>query len=217
MYIKAPASPTKTAPALIYGRVGFPPRRRKNSDIRPREFLTEPEINKLMDVARRHNRWGHRDATAVLVAFSHGLRPVELCGLEWGQIDFRQGSILTHRAKNGIPRTHYLSGKPLPALRQLQRENHRRYGPRRYLFLSERGGTPVTTAWFRKMFADLGVMAKMPWSIHPHQLRHSCATKYANLGKDTRSLQGFLGHRNIQSSVVYCSLAPNRFQGWEKE
>src|SRR5260370_25782609 len=131
---KAPATSGETAPASINGRVPFPPRRRKNSDIRPREFLTEAEIGKLIDVAKKHNRWGHRDATAVLVAFSHGLRPVELCGLEWGQIDFWQGSILIHRAKNGISSTHYLSGKELRTLRQLQRENQCPPEPGNYNF-----------------------------------------------------------------------------------
>jgi integrase len=168
---KVPVSPPETPPVSINGRVAFrspPPRRRKNRDLRPREHLTEAEINRLIEVAKRHNRWGHRDSTAVLVAFAHGLRAVELCNLEWGQIDFRQGSILIHRAKNGIPSTHYLSGRELRALRELQRQNERRFGPGRYIFLSERGGGPVTTAWFRKMFAELGVMAKMPWPIHPH-------------------------------------------------
>jgi integrase len=180
---KVPVSPPETPPVSINGRVAFrspPPRRRKNRDLRPREHLTEAEINRLIEVAKRHNRWGHRDSTAVLVAFAHGLRAVELCNLEWGQIDFRQGSILIHRAKNGIPSTHYLSGRELRALRELQRQNERRFGPGRYIFLSERGGSPVTTAWFRKMFAELGVMAKMPWPIHPHMLRHSTGTKYAN-------------------------------------
>ena len=79
------------------------------------------------------------------------------------------------------------------------------------MFVSERGG-PVTTGWFRKMMARLGVKADMPFPIHPHQLRHSCGYKYANEGKDTRSLQAYLGHRSINSTVRYTMMS-NPVQG----
>jgi integrase len=123
-----------------------------------------------------------------LIAFRHGLRASELCDLQWGQINFQQGTLLVQRVKNGTPSTHYLNGTELRALRRLQRENE----PGRYVFVTERGG-PVTTAWFRKMFARLGEAARIPFPIHPHMLRHSCGFKFANEGKDTRSLQGIWG------------------------
>ena len=180
--------------------------------VRPREHLTEREIDRLMAVARRDSRYGHRDATAILVAFNHGLRASELCGLEWDQIDFARKTIRVNRVKGGDPSTHYLSNSELRALRRLQRENP----PGQHVFTSERGG-PVTTAWFRKMFARLGEAASMPFGIHPHMLRHSCGYKFANQGKDTRALQAYLGHRNIQSTGRYTAMAPDRFRGWEKE
>jgi type 1 fimbriae regulatory protein FimB/type 1 fimbriae regulatory protein FimE len=180
--------------------------------IRPREHLTEREIDKLMTTARQDSRYGHRDATAILVAFKHGLRASELCALEWDQIDLTRKTIRIHRVKSGDPATHYLSNSELRALRRLQRENP----PGPHVFVSERGG-PVTTAWFRKMFARLGERANMPFAIHPHMLRHSCGFKFANEGKDTRSLQAYLGHRSINSTVRYTAMAPNRFRGWEKE
>jgi type 1 fimbriae regulatory protein FimB/type 1 fimbriae regulatory protein FimE len=189
-----------------------PPRRQTNAQRRDREYLTEREIERLVEVARKHARYGHRDATAILIAFRHGLRASELCDLQWGQINFQQGTLLVQRVKNGTPSTHYLNGTELRALRRLQRENE----PGRYIFVTERGG-PVTTAWFRKMFARLGETAKMPFPIHPHMLRHSCGFKFANEGKDTRSLQGYLGHRNIQSTTIYTDMAPDRFKGWERE
>ena len=62
-----------------------------------------------------------------------------------------------------------------------------------------------------------GERANMPFSIHPHMLRHSCGYKFANEGRDTRSLQAYLGHRNIQSTVRYTAMAPDRFKGWEQD
>jgi integrase len=54
---------------------------------RPREYLTEREIERLMEAAGK-NRWGHRDATAILLAYRHGLRSSELVALRWDDIDF---------------------------------------------------------------------------------------------------------------------------------
>ena len=180
--------------------------------MRPREHLTEAEIERLMSVARQTGRYGHRDATAVLVAYKHGLRSSELVALEWDQIDFTRKTIRVRRAKGGDPATHYLSNSELRALRRLQRENP----PGAHLFVSERGA-PVTTAWFRKMFARLGERAGMPFPIHPHMARHSIGFHYANQGKDTRSLQAYLGHRSINSTVRYTAMSPDRFKGWEKD
>ena len=179
---------------------------------RAREHLTETEIERLMTVARQDGRYGHRDATAILIAFRHGLRASELVDLQWDQIEFVQKTIRVHRAKNGTGSAHYLGNSELRALRRLQRENP----PGPHIFVSERGG-PVTTAWFRKMMARLGERARMPFSIHPHMLRHSCGFLFANQGKDTRSLQAYLGHRNIQSTVRYTAMAPDRFRGWERD
>ena len=60
---------------------------------RPREYLTEREVEKLMDAARG-NRWGHRDATAILIAYRHGLRASELVALRWDDIDFQTGNCM---------------------------------------------------------------------------------------------------------------------------
>jgi integrase len=68
------------------------------------------------------NRWGHRDATMVLIAFRHGLRASELVDLYWDQIDLETAILHVRRLKNGSPATHLLTGKELRALRRLQRE-----------------------------------------------------------------------------------------------
>ncbi len=84
---------------------------------RPREHLTEAEIEKLMAVAKQSGRYGHRDATAILIAYRHGLRASELVGLQWDQIDFVRKTIRVRRVKNGDPSTHYLGNSELRALR----------------------------------------------------------------------------------------------------
>ena len=67
-----------------------------------RRYLTQREIERLMDCARKHGRYGHRDATMILVAYRHGLRASEVCDLQWQQIELSEGRLHVHRVKNGI-------------------------------------------------------------------------------------------------------------------
>ena len=111
------------------------PRRKPNSEYRSREHLTEREVERLIEVAK-DNRWGHRDATMVLIAFRHGLRASELVDLRWDQVDLEHALLHVRRLKNGTPATHPLTGKELRALRRLQREQEPK-SP--FVFTSERG------------------------------------------------------------------------------
>ena len=83
--------------------------------------------------------------------------------------------------------------------------------PQYYLFVSERGG-PISPIGFHRLIQRVGEATKMPFPIHPHMLRHACGFKLANDGHDTRALQHYLGHKNIQHTVRYTEMAPNRFK-----
>jgi integrase len=72
---------------------------------RPREYLTEREVEKLIESASE-NRWGHRDATAILIAYRHGLRASEVVSLRWDDIDFAAGKLHVRRAKGGQVSVH---------------------------------------------------------------------------------------------------------------
>ena len=179
----------KARPTLLNGTV--PPPRRRNQDVRPREYLTPKEVERLIAAAKKsRRRYGMRDATMILVAFRHGLRVSELCTLTWDQIDFSHGLIHVRRMKNGISSMHQLGGEEMRSLRALKRED----GASRYVFMTERGA-PMTAAGFRKMLSRLAVIAKFQFSVHPHMLRHACGFKLANDGRDTRALQHYLGHK----------------------
>jgi integrase len=108
-------------PSTIVNRT-VTPRRPRNADLREREYLTSKEVDRLQDAARKHSRYGHRDATAILIAYRHGLRASELCELTWNMIELDSGRIHVRRAKNGVDSTHPLTGKEIRALRQLRRD-----------------------------------------------------------------------------------------------
>jgi type 1 fimbriae regulatory protein FimB/type 1 fimbriae regulatory protein FimE len=188
------------------------PRRLPNADLRTREYLTEAEVQGLRDAAKG-NRYGHRDATMILVAFRHGLRVSELVDLRWDQIEFASATLHVRRAKRGTPSTHPIMGDELRALRQFQREQEPR-SP--FVFTSERG-SPFTTAGFARMVERAGEAAGLGFKVHPHMLRHACGYALANKGHDTRSLQAYLGHRNIQHTVRYTELSPSRFKNFWRE
>jgi integrase len=64
-----------------------------------RKYLTEREIEKLMDCARKRSRYGHRDATMLLATYRHGLRASELCDLQWHQIELDAGRMHVRTAR----------------------------------------------------------------------------------------------------------------------
>ena len=137
------------APATVLRTVM--PKRLPNSELRTREHLTEAEVERLIK-ATKDNRYGHRDATMILVAYRHGLRASELMDLRWDQIDFRTATLHVRRVKQGTPSTHPILGDELRPLRRLQREQEPK-SP--FVFTSERG-SPFTTAGFARMIDRAG-------------------------------------------------------------
>jgi site-specific recombinase XerD len=199
----------RLAPNPINGTV--PPRRVSNGKRRPREYLTVKEVGSLMGTARKRGRrrYGHRDATMILTAYRHGLRASELCALRWDQVDFGCGFLHVRRLKNGTPSVHPMGGIELRALRRVKREQVES----RHVFITERGA-PMSPAGFRKMLARIAEGAEFPFPVHPHMLRHACGYKLANDGQDTRAVQHYLGHKNIQHTVRYTELSPERFKSF---
>jgi type 1 fimbriae regulatory protein FimB/type 1 fimbriae regulatory protein FimE len=182
--------------------------RKPNAAYRTREYLTPAEVDALTAVAKG-NRNGHRDATMILIAYRHGLRAAEMVDLRWSQVDFDQARLHVRRVKRGTPSVHPLQGDEMRALRRLKREQ----SPSDFVFVTERKG-PFSVDGFAALVRRAGVGAKLGFKCHPHMLRHGAGYKLANDGHDTRSLQAYLGHRNIQHTVKYTELAPDRFNNF---
>jgi integrase len=178
-----------------------------NAEMRSREYLTPDEVEKLTKAAR-DGRHGHRDATLILVAYRHGLRAIEICDLEWSQVEFgRSASLHVRRAKNGKPSVHPLRGDEIRALRELRRQSP----DSGFVFATERNG-PFTSDAVNRLVKRIGERAKLSFPIHIHMLRHACGYALAGKGHDTRAIQDWLGHRSIQHTVRYTELSPTRFK-----
>lgn len=189
-----------------------PPARQRNADLRAREHLTAHEVERLMAAAKALGRHGHRDSALILLAYRHGLRVSELAALRWDAIDLKQGLLQVTRLKRGVNSTHPLRGPELRALRRLARD----YPQTPYVFETERQG-PLTAAAMRKIVQRAGKHAGLGDHVHPHMLRHSTGYKLANDGHDTRAIQHYLGHRNIQHTVRYTELAAGRFKNFWRD
>jgi type 1 fimbriae regulatory protein FimB/type 1 fimbriae regulatory protein FimE len=142
----------------------------------------------------------------ILIAYRHGLRAAELVDLRWSQVDLDQARLHVQRVKRGTPSVHPLQGDELRALRRLKRESP----ASDFVFTSERGAL-FSTGGFAKMVERAGATAGLGFKCHPHMLRHACGYKLANDGHDTRALQHYLGHRNIQHTTRYTELSATRF------
>ena len=178
-----------------------PPRRRTNESARAREWMKEEEVGRLQKAAAKMGDYGHRNQTMILVAFRHGLRVSELVELRWEQIDLEAKTIYIKRLKGSKDSMHTLERDEVAALRKL--------GPERtgLVFVSYRGGQ-ISRRTFLHVVAAAGTAAKLPITVHPHMLRHSCGYCLTAAGHPTRMVQEWLGHKNIQHTVRYSGARP---------
>ena len=143
--------------------------------------------------------------------FRHGLRVSEACGLRVSQVDIESRVLHVARLKQGLSTTHPLRGDEIRAIKAWLTERARMKPETEAFFLSERRG-PLSrkTVWF--MIGRYGKRAGLSEDAHPHMLHHACGFALADQGADTRLLQDYLGHRNIQHTVKYTATNPARFE-----
>jgi len=177
-------------------------------DGRKRNFLTELEVRQLLDSARR-GRHGIRDYLMVLLTYRHGLRVSELVDLRLRDLDLDTFRVHVRRRKGSLSTIQPIEGDEVRAIRAYLRERGSTKLP--YLLVSERG--PFTRQAVNYLFKEIGQRAKLEMNVHPHMLRHSTGYYLANKGYDTRLIQDYLGHKNINHTVKYTRTAASRFEG----
>jgi integrase len=163
---------------------GQMPVRPANATLRTREYLTPAEVEKLTKAARA-GRYGHRDATLILIAYRHGLRAIEVCDLEWSQVEFgRTATLHVRRAKNGKPSAHPLRGDEVRALRELKRQTEGGF-----VFETERAG-PFTTDAVNRLIKRIGARAGFPF---PGSCSHASPRLRLRAGQQGARYAGYSG------------------------
>jgi len=175
-----------------------------------RKHLTSLEIDRLL-AATRGARNEARDRCLLLMMFRHGLRVSEACGLKLSQVDIESRVLHVARLKKGLSTTHPLRPDEIRAIKSWLVERKKMKSETDAFFVSERR-TPLSrkTAWL--FIHNYGEQAKLSLPAHPHMLRHACGFALADQGADTRLIQDYLGHRNIQHTVIYTAANPARFE-----
>ena len=186
-----------------------PPPRQSNAERRSREYLTPSEVKKMIDAAKSVGRHGFRDALLILIAYRHALRVGEVIDLKWEQFDLDKGRFHVNRLKNGDPSVHFLEGDEIRALRKLKRD----YEGSGFVFTSERQG-PLSHNTIHKIVVRAGEVAGIKMPVHAHMLRHGKGFQLTAEGVDTRAIQAYFGHKNIQHTVRYTHLDTQRFKGF---
>ena len=179
-----------------------------------RKHLSGREFERLLEAIRG---WRNevRDRCLILLMFRHGLRVSEACGLVLEQVDVESRILHVARLKGGLSTTHPLRGDEIRAIKAWLVMQARMKAPGkpsgRSFFLNEQR-KPLHRSTVNLLLRKYGEKARMPVVVHPHVLRHACGFALADQGADTRLIQDYLGHRNIQHTVRYTATNPARFE-----
>jgi type 1 fimbriae regulatory protein FimB len=179
-----------------------------------RKHLTRLEVEKLIDAAKG-GRNGIRDRCLLLMMmFRHGLHVSEVCRLTLDQVDTESRVLHVRRLKGGLSTTQPLRGDELRAIGAWLKYRARRKARAsvKAFFFSERR-KPLHRSTVNLLLRTYSKAAALPLLAHPHMLRHACGFALADQGADTRLIQDYLGHRNIQHTVKYTATNPARSRG----
>ncbi|MBX9770411.1 MAG: tyrosine-type recombinase/integrase [Candidatus Obscuribacterales bacterium] len=189
-------------------RKSKPPIRRRNSELRSREYLTPSEVKRLIKAARSSSvLFGRRNAALILFLYRHAMRVSEGTGILWNEVFFDKRTVHIRRLKNSKDSTHVLEHDELRELLWLRA----RFPKSQYVFCT-RNEKRLSRRTVHEIVAKAGEEANLPFPVHPHMLRHSKGYQLADIDKQIRVIQEYFGHRNIQHTVLYTDLASGKFK-----
>lgn len=189
------------------------PKERREKQVK---FLDLEQVEKLLDSPNAKSLMGLRDRAILEILFSTGLRVAELVALDRKHLagaknkkDFEMGIT----GKGGYPRTIYFSERALYWVKQYLEA---RDDESPALFIRYKGpgddSARLTTRAIELVVEKYAKKSGIPFLATPHTLRHSFATDLLNKGVDLRTVQEFLGHRNIATTQVYTHVTNRRLR-----
>lgn len=185
---------------------------------RSREYLTPEEVKALLAAAKDGaTRNPERDHCILNLLYNHALRASELCQLRTSDINLTgEPTIHVRHEKGGGASVHPLYKSDIAALREWLAVRQPMELAHDYLFASEQR-TQINRATINLMINTVSKKAGLEHlRPHPHSFRHACGYHLLNRGQDVRTVQDYLGHRSIQTTIIYTKLSPGRFNGLGK-
>ncbi len=181
--------------------------------------LTEEQIVRLLDVVVGVDAAGFRDRAILETLYGTGMRISEMCGLSLADLDLgdRLVRVLGKGSKERVlpvgriataALTEWLSPKGRV---MLEPKRWARRGDAEAVFLNQRGGRLTRQgAW--GVVHKHALTADLADVVHPHVLRHSCATHLLEHGADIRSVQELLGHASLTTTQRYTKVTTDRLR-----
>ena len=178
------------------------------AEVSERKHLTSREVERLIE-ATKGSRNEVRDRCLLLLMFRHGLRVSEACRMKLDQVNTESRVLHVARLKSGLSTTQPLRGDELRAVSAWLKERARMKPMTKAFFVSEQR-KQMHRSNVNLLMKTYSKAASLPLLAHPHMLRHACGFALADQGADTRLIQDYLGHRNIQHTVKYTATNPAR-------
>ena len=174
-----------------------------------RLYLYPSEIEALLKACHKVDN-PLRARLIVNLLYHHGLRVSELIKLRWHDINFETASIFIRRAKGSNDGAHSINGDELRLLKRAFNKSVSHF----VITSSIYPNLPTTRVTINRLINRLAMFAKLKIKVHPHMLRHSCGYYLADKGIPLREIQDYLGHKNVNNTVHYTRLNPNKSRNY---
>lgn len=177
------------------------------------EYYSDDEVEQLLYLvgARAVTSFEQRRNTAILaVLLLAGLRRGELLALRTTDVDFAdrclrvRAETAKNRAARVVPMNHRLES----ALREYWQTRALRGVEIRAFWLAANRPRALSPAGLKYILAKLRRSAAFP--VKPHKMRHTFATKYYQGSKDVVGLKTLLGHKKLDTTMIYTHVLPDQ-------
>jgi site-specific recombinase XerD len=188
----------------------------KDKDERAVKFLNLDQVEKLLAMPKTETITGLRDRAILEALFSTGLRVAELNSINRDQVKMKKETKdleISITGKGGRTRTVYFSDR---AVVHLKNYLNKRTDNEKALFINYRGPKMavkrLTSRSVENLVKKYALLAGISVLTTPHVLRHSFATDLLMQGVDLRTVQEFLGHKNITTTQIYTHVTNQRLR-----
>lgn len=173
-------------------------------------WLTPEEAIRVLEAARRPRDQEGRDYALVATGLYAGLRCQELANLDVEHVYLEHGVLEVHRGKGNKDRTLAIPEDLVAVLRGYL--GGRRRGP---VFQARYRGelARIGKKGLYDRIVEAGLRAGLRKRVHPHVLRHTCATTMLRRGRDITEVAAYLGHSTLRTTVIYLHCDPERLRG----
>ena len=177
-----------------------------NDALRGRKYLTKAEIEAMVSALPSWSRTHDRDSLFIRMLWRHAYRLGEALDCRWADIDYATATIMVRRLKGSISGRHDLDGWELRRLKQWQKAQK---PVSVYVFSALGNASPLTDRPAQHIVELAGRLARLAIPVHAHMLRHSCPVFLLSQGVDILAVRNWMGHKDINKTLLYCSLMPD--------